>query len=209
LILTRTNIIGDSDFGVVVGTKLTELQQPYRETVGDSVRVPVQSGVTYHIGVWGNYPVNPPVTMHLRFVPDGPNDHFADASPLTGTQVLFGGANYNATRETGEPIRSVLWFTNNRPSRHPVNATLWWRWTAPTTGTVTISTAPGDFRPFVEMFEGNDLPSLQSLVPPIQLDFLSVTDSYGFTVESGHEYYISAGGIDSHRGEFQLLLQVP
>jgi hypothetical protein len=212
LFLTRSNVLATYFLAVFRGAKLTELERLYDDP-GDSslVRLPVQAGVSYQIALHATASgqVNPPVTVHLRFVPDGPNDHFAEASPLTGTQILFGGANYNATRETNEPIRTVLWFQYNRPSRHPVNATLWWRWTAPTTGTVTISTVPGDFRPFVEMFEGSDLLSLQSLVPPIQIDFLSITDSIGFSVVSGHEYYISAGGINTQRGEFQLSLQAP
>jgi hypothetical protein len=211
LFVTRTNSMGI--LAVFRGEKLTELELLYPEGQKNDPVVPVvvQAGVSYQIALHAasSGQVNPTVTMYLRFVPDSPNDNFADALPLTGTQVLFGGANYNATRETGEPIRSVLWFQYNRPSRHPVNATLWWRWTAPATGIVTISTVPGDFRPFVEMFEGNDLLSLQSLVPPIQVDFLSITDSIDFPVESGHEYYISAGGINNQRGEFQLLLQAP
>jgi hypothetical protein len=211
LLITRTNSMGI--LAVFRGEKLTELERLYPEDLENDpvVLVAVQAGVSYQIALHAaaSGQVNPTVTMYLLFVPDSPNDNFADALPLTGTQIVFGGANYNATRETGEPIRSVLWFHNNRPSRHPVNATLWWRWTAPTTGIVTISTVPGDFRPFVEMFEGNDLLSLQSLVPAIQLDFLSITDSIDFPVESGHEYYISAGGINNQRGEFQLLLQAP
>ena len=212
LFLTRSNILATYFLAVFRGAKLTELERLYDDP-GDSslVQLPVQAGVSYQIALHATASgqVNPPVTVHLRFVPDSPNDNFADALPLVGTQILFGGANYNATRETGEPIRSVLWFNNNRPTRHPLNATLWWRWTAPATGTVTISTVPGDFRPFVEMFEGNDLLSLQSLFPPIQLDFLSITDSIDFPVENGHEYFISAGGINTQRGEFQLLLQAP
>jgi hypothetical protein len=210
LLLTRTNIQGTSFLAVFRGAKLTELERLYADDTEDSppVQVPVQAGVSYQIALHatGSGQANPPVTIHLHFVQDSPNDNFADALPLTGTQLSFGGANYNATRETGEPIRIVY---HVRPyGQHPVNATLWWRWTAPTNGIVTISTVPGDFHPFVEMFEGNDLLSLQSLIPANLMYFI-IPGSIDFPVESGHEYRISAGGIDNVRGEFQLLLQAP
>ena len=202
LVLTRSNTFETTLVAIFHGNRLNKLQLLYVDPTADSpVRLPVQANVTYQIAI--HSPINLaaalPVQLRLRFAEDSPNDAFTNAIPLVGEQVTFSGANYNASREAGEPPRDIG-FHNT-----PVNATLWWRWTAPTSGVVNISRVGGEFAAFVEMFEGSTLDSLQSLTWNIR--YFQALTSYGFTVEAGHQYFISVGGVGADRGEFEFLLQ--
>ena len=63
------------------------------------------------------------------------NDMFANRTVITGTNVLVSGSNAGATREAGEPYHAEM----------TGGASVWWSWTAPSVGTVTISTAVSSF----------------------------------------------------------------
>ena len=52
------------------------------------------------------------------------NDNFANRIALSGTNVLFAGTNFAASVEPGEPAGSH---------------TIWWTWTAPDNGELTVS----------------------------------------------------------------------
>jgi len=58
------------------------------------------------------------------------NDYFANATVLTGSSLTVTGSNSNASKEQGEPNHG-----GNTGGR-----SVWYTWTAPTSGTVTIDT---------------------------------------------------------------------
>ncbi len=203
LLITRTNHVKTTFLGIFRGTKFANFESLYGDQTESSppVQLPVEAGVNYHLALHdpsGGYGPAP-VTMHLRFVPQSLNDHFAQALSLAGAEVIFGGANYNATREPGEPARSI--------GQAAVEATLWWKWTATSSGLATISAAPGSFKPFVEVFQGHNLASLETLFG--NTIYLGVPATFSFEVSTGQEYYLSVGGAGSARGEFELRLQAP
>ena len=59
------------------------------------------------------------------------NDNFALATPITETSATVSGSNYSATLEPGEP---------NGCNGRAIGQSVWWRWTAPTSGSVQINT---------------------------------------------------------------------
>src|SRR5262249_40224771 len=68
--------------------------------------------------------------------PSGPvNDNFANATVITGSSVSATGSNVGATKEPGEPPIAG----------NAGGASVWWSWTAPASGSVTISTAGSSF----------------------------------------------------------------
>ncbi|MGA1213188.1 MAG: S8 family peptidase, partial [Solirubrobacterales bacterium] len=80
--------------------------------------------------------------------PDPPaNDDFADAASLF--LAATSGTNIGATRETGEPL-------------HGWNASrsVWYSWTAPADGTLTISTEGSDYDTILAAYAGSSLGSL-------------------------------------------------
>jgi thiol-disulfide isomerase/thioredoxin len=58
------------------------------------------------------------------------NDNFVNAIQLSGSNVVVGGSNINATKEPGEPDHA-----GNSGGK-----SVWWNWRAPATGYVRIST---------------------------------------------------------------------
>ena len=78
-----------------------------------------------------------------------PNDHFTNRIGLTGAVVATTGTNVRATREDFEP------YHGNYARR-----TIWWAWTAPANGTVTITTAGSDFDTILAVYTGTTLSQL-------------------------------------------------
>lgn len=75
------------------------------------------------------------------------NDNFADAQEISGQAVSVNGTNVDATTEDGEPI-----FNGTR--------SLWYRWTAPAEGTVTMTTCDSGSSILLSVYTGNSLGSL-------------------------------------------------
>ena len=70
------------------------------------------------------------LTCLLRVLGQTPaNDNMANAFPLTGTNATASGSTIEATHETGEPNHV------GGNGQHSV----WWKWTAPGTGTVLLN----------------------------------------------------------------------
>ena len=82
------------------------------------------------------------------------NDHFADRTPLTGGEVLVSGNNRAATREPGEPAHAGDF----------ASGSVWWSWTAPDSGLVTVTTIGEGQRSYnasyLGVYTGSELSSL-------------------------------------------------
>ena len=85
-------------------------------------------------------------TMPLMATPD--NDNFADASEITGTQGTLNASNVGATSEDGED------------TLYDSTATLWFKWTAPTNGNMTIDTFGSDFDTMLGVYTGTGIGDL-------------------------------------------------
>ena len=84
------------------------------------------------------------------FVPA--NDAFANATVIVleeGT-VSMTGANIAATREPGEPAHEDA----------PIGYSVWWRWTAPATGAVTLTTLGSDYDSVLAVYTGTGVSAL-------------------------------------------------
>jgi hypothetical protein len=97
-----------------------------------------------------------PVTIPVNLSScDGPptNDLFANALVLTNGPVTVQVDTDCATRETGEPM-----------IRHnPGGRSVWFRWTAPTSGRLTIDTDGSDFDTLMGLYTGADVNSLTEI----------------------------------------------
>jgi Ca2+-binding RTX toxin-like protein len=104
-------------------------------------------GTTYQIAVDG-YQLNGTaaqgnVMLHLGQAPG--NDHFADAVQLTGTSATRPlDSNRGATKEPSEPNHAST----------AGGASVWYRWQAPTDGTVTIDTIGSSFDTLLAAYTG-------------------------------------------------------
>jgi hypothetical protein len=131
---------------------------------------------------WGNITVTVPS-----------NDKFGAAATITSAQGTTNGTNIRATKETGEP-------------NHVGNAggaSVWYSWTAPSSGSVTIDTIGSTFDTVLAVYTGSSVGSLASVA--------SDHDSAGngasrvtFAATSGTTYRIAVDGFDGDMGDVVL-----
>jgi hypothetical protein len=181
--------------------QLTALQQndDSAGTTQSRIEQSVQAGATYYIAVDGYSSSQGSITLNYAFTTEvappplsSPiNNHFLDAIVLSGTAGSVTGNNVNATGETGEPTQSGT-----------LNS-IWWRWTAPQNGVLTLDTFGSEFDTYLSLSAGDSLDSLSVLQ---QND-----DSHGVAqshleqlVEAGTTYYIAVDGYNGAAGNVTL-----
>ena len=79
-----------------------------------------------------------------------PNDNFANAQVVTGFPATATGTNVDATGEPGEPEHGGL----------ADGMSVWFRWTAPQTGTAIVDTCDSDFDTILAVYTGSSVSSL-------------------------------------------------
>jgi hypothetical protein len=127
------------------------------------------------------------------------NDDFANATLLTTTtNVSVTVTNVVATKEPGEPKHA------GATGGHSV----WWKWTAPTNGTVTISTAGSTFNTVLAVYTGSIVSNLTQVAANDDADSNRgvVTSKVKFLVSTGTEYNIAVDGKGGDSGVAQLSL---
>ena len=90
------------------------------------------------------------------------NDSFASPVVLSGFPVNYSGGNYDATLELDEP---APYLHDERPYQKPgiAEASVWFRWTATTTGPVQIDAFRSSFDTILAVWEGSDLTRLTEI----------------------------------------------
>ena len=139
------------------------------------------SGSVYHIAIDG-YDTEQG-TVHLSIHPNKYlNDQFAAPYEINNLNQVYSGSNVGATIEDGEPDHAG----------HKNNS-VWWRWSAPATGSYYITTAGSDFDTVLALYTGNsfaDLPLIQENDDgPVGL-----TSFICFQATSDTEYRIAVDG---------------
>jgi hypothetical protein len=112
------------------------------------------AGQTYHIAVATRPPFETTAPFTLRF--GGPaNDLLADAMVLSGASASSSVDSAGAGAESGEPGYG---FNVEMP-----RASLWWKWTAPSSGSVWLDTRGSEFDTVLSVF-GTDPPDTTSRI---------------------------------------------
>jgi hypothetical protein len=129
-----------------------------------------------------------------RMVPSG-SDMFATASVLTGSFTSATGSNDGATGEIGEPLPTA--------DANPL-ASVWWQWTAPTTGTAVVNTCGSDFDTILGVYTG----SVVNALTPIDVnddDELMIPQSQiTFAATAGTTYHFVVDGYGGATGNIAL-----
>ena len=114
---------------------------------------PVEGGTRYAIAVDTQNlldAVKGPFSLKLGLAVGPPNDAFAKRIRLIGTTNLFGGNIRYAHYEPGEPLIT--------------ERSLWWTWTAPTDGLITLSNiSPPACHTYFALFTGSTVSNLTML----------------------------------------------
>jgi GH25 family lysozyme M1 (1,4-beta-N-acetylmuramidase) len=132
----------------------------------------------------------------ITVVPPPANDNFVNATPIQMGQTLT-GHNVGATEEAGEPD-------------HAGNAggkSVWWKFTASSTGRVTIGTVGSTFNTLLSIYTGNAVNALT----PIASDNDSggnLTSRLTFNATAGKIYRIAVDGFNSGSGAASGIIQL-
>jgi len=136
---------------VYTGSSMSDLQRVKGSRFDGFDRAlgfPAVAGRTYLIALDGYHEATG--SYLLSWWTPAANDDFAKAEVIVGQRGTTGGATDGATSQHGEP--SI--------AGHPPTATVWFRWTAPSTGATTIDTYGAGWATSVGVFRGDSLATL-------------------------------------------------
>jgi len=129
------------------------------------------------------------------------NDNFANATTISlasGSTQTTGSSLY-ATKETGEP--------DHDPGSGVGGASVWWKWTAPANGSMTITTQGSKFDTLMGVYTGSAVTSLALVGNNDDAESgVSRYSSVSFTATSGVTYAIAVDGWDAASGPVTLNL---
>jgi len=164
-----------------------------------ALRFAVTAGTTYHVAVDGKDGATGRVVLSLRFSGVA-NDDFAERAILGGFPVEVSGDTTGATAETGDDLRV---------DGSLGGASVWWEWTAVTSGPVAVSVEGGIYLPALAVSQGDRLDSLTPVQSaggtpgPGGINAREVT----FQATAGARYVIGLDGYFGESGPYVLRLE--
>lgn len=170
-------------------------------TMGSRVDLAVTAGTTYRIRLagWEGSTVHWPGTATLRWGPPPPapaNDAFAAATVISGATGRVQGTSEWATREPGEPMGAG----------EPV-ASVWYRWTAPASGSVSFWVSEPQMWSMVDVYTGSRVDALTEaplvVDPGDERPYPGVRTTVRVT--AGVTYAVQVHGYTYPNGSFPLL----
>jgi hypothetical protein len=160
----------------------------------------VTAGTSYQIAVDGHAGQTGNVLLKVQFRPGPANDRFQDRIALPADPGNYSGSNLGATSEPGEPNHGG----------YPAHRSVWWSWTAPANGVVTLTiagdNASADGGPFYKLIGVYSGPSLGELVTNALSSGLVLTNRVTFDVAGSRDYAIAVDGYNGGQGAVQLSL---
>jgi hypothetical protein len=200
----------DTLVGVYTGTPVDALvdvasNDDAKATQTSVVRFSATAGTVYRIRVDGFAQATGAINLHLVEVlpaASPANDAFANAVSLTFplgemTTTRSGDTNAGATLETGEA--AVV-------AGESASGSVWYRWTAPVAGTVTIDTATSGFDTLLGAYTGPSVNALTVVASNDDVGKTDLTSSIRFQATLGTTYLIRVDGYAGATGTITLHL---
>jgi len=124
------------------------------------------------------------------------NDNFSSATPITlsGNSATLTASSIGASQEAGEPHHGH----NND------GASIWWKWTAPANGTLTVNTLGTNFDTVLAAYTGGSVDSLSQLAANDDTSDTERRSTITITVTNGTTYSFAAAGWDAQWGTVRL-----
>jgi hypothetical protein len=156
---------------------------------------PVSKGTRYQLRIEGGPVDNGDFRLSISQPSAPANDAFASRTVLAGNVVRTSANNEGATSQPGEPLHA------GSSARFSV----WWEWTAPTAGPVTLDTAGSTAQARLAVYTGA---ALNALVPVASgpVTFPPGFSTVNFQATAGTRYLIAADTGDRSRGDIALNL---
>ncbi|HEY0552133.1 MAG TPA: hypothetical protein VGF13_21210, partial [Verrucomicrobiae bacterium] len=158
-------------------------------------------GATYQIAVDGYVGATGSIALSVFLDLRPANDNFANRAPLSGLSASLTASDLNATKEPGEPNHA-----GNLGGK-----SLWWTWTAPSNGNVTVSASATNFSPLLGIYTGSTLSNLTTVASSFA-DFgfvggvLTFTAQAAFDATAGTTYQIAVDAYNAASGDITLNL---
>ena len=133
------------------------------------------------------YRAAPPVTRSFAIRPPPGNDEPTDAVRLSGASGSVAGTNLHATVGPADP--------------YPAGHSVWWRWTAPTNGILTLDTAGSAIPAAISVLSGPSPDELGLVASDARPD---ATGHVGLPVSAGVVYYFAVDAFDELQGALRL-----
>ncbi|MCX6874983.1 MAG: M6 family metalloprotease domain-containing protein [Verrucomicrobia bacterium] len=161
-----------------------------------SVVFAVEAGAPIQIAVDGYNGATGTITLNVSvvYVPPG-NDMFSGATVISNASspVTVTGTNNGATAQTGEPPHA-----GNGPT-----ASVWWKWTAPSTGTLQVSTTGSTFDTVLGVYTGSAVTALTVRASNDDTGGMR-TSEVSLAVTGGTTYFIAVDGYYGVTGNITL-----
>ncbi|MDY7004440.1 MAG: S8 family serine peptidase [Cyanobacteriota bacterium] len=193
----------DTVLGIYTGDSVSDLTEVASDdNSGDAIESLVMfdavEGTNYKIAVDGYLGEQGNIVLDLvqQTTPIS-NDNFADSATLTGTSDSATTSNLNASKEADEPNHA----------ENDGGSSIWWNWTAPSSGLVNIDTFDSSFDTVLAAYTGS---SLQELTEVTSNDDAGtdVQSEIMFEVEAGTNYKIAVDGFNGAAGDVELALSL-
>jgi hypothetical protein len=123
------------------------------------------------------------ILLNWNNLPPPVNDNFANAQALTGSSGNATGRNTVASKQGGEP--------NHAGS--PGGVSVWYQWTAPSSGNFTFNTFGSDFNTLLSVYSGSALTALSQVSSNDDVGGLRQS-RVTFNAVAGTVYYIAVDG---------------
>jgi len=131
--------------------------------------------------------------------PPPANDDFANRTVLVSSgSISIAGRNASATTQASEPTIAG----------DVVSRSVWWEWTAPFTGPVTVTTAGSSFDTLLGVFTGTALGALTSIAENDDAGTGAYTSTVNFNAVAGIPYVVLVGGFNGAGGKIRLGITV-
>lgn len=181
----------ETTLAVYTGTSVSNLDYIASDTFSGVTRSLVSfqavGGMAYQIAVDGYYGAFGEIALALALqLPPPPpvNDDFEHAISLSGTNILTTGSNVGATLQAGEPA----------PAGNSGGKSVWWSWTAPMSGYLTVTTSGSDFDTLLAIYTGTCLTNLVAVASNNNDPLGGVTSRVALVASAGTTYWIAVDG---------------
>ena len=159
-----------------------------------SVGVNVTEGTTYRIVIDGYGRTSGNTKLNWLFTPGAPvNDAFAQATAISGSQGSVTGSTAFASRESREPTHGGSGA-----------ASVWYSWTAPDHGVVSLFTTGSSFATLLGAYTGTAVSALTPVVATDTTPLGSTRRGMSFTVTPNTTYRIAVDGANGATGSVAL-----
>ncbi len=163
------------------------------------VVIDVTAGTVYRVAVDGFGDATGVIALSVLDATSAGNDDFANAGDLgNGPTATATGHNVGATAEAGEPPHA---------GREP-DVSLWWKWTAPATGDVTVHTLGSSVDTVLGVYTGSAVDALTLVAENDDGTGIGGASRVEFSAVAGVTYFLVADAVAGVDGDYAITLEM-